>query len=261
MYDYLAEEVVGDLDEDLQRFLMETSILQVVTPDLAEVVSARESAEVARLTAAAERLTLLSRLSGGPRTHQRYHPLVREFLEARLRATDGAAAVADLHRRTAAAAAATDWRVAAYHYREAGDTDAVLKVVGDAIPTIMGKGQYALAETFIGPILRPATTRLRPDPQPCGHAARRLRSRDRRVAGRPRLSNDRSGPARPRAPELGDAVFQLRRWRPSIDPGREAHAGTDKNLSADRRSHGRHHSREDGIRYGCDQPAAPRHGT
>ena len=158
MYDYLAEEVVGDLDEDLQRFLMETSILQVVTPDLAEVVSAREPREVARLTAAAERLTLLSRLSGGPRTHQRYHPLVREFLEARLRATDGATAVADLHRRTAAAAAATDWRVAAYHYREAGDTDAVLKVVGEAIPTIMGKGQYALAETFIGPIpaeLRP----------------------------------------------------------------------------------------------------------
>ena len=158
MYDYLAEEVVGDLDDDLQRFLMETSILQVVTPDLAEVVSNREPAEVARLTAAAERLTLLSRLSGGPRTHQRYHPLVREFLEARLRTTDGAAAVADLHRRTAAAAAVTDWRIAAYHYREAGDTDAVLKVVGEAIPTIMGKGQYALAETFIGPIpaeLRP----------------------------------------------------------------------------------------------------------
>src|SRR5688572_5198543 len=152
MYDYLAEEDVGDLDEDLQRFLMETSILQVVTPDLAEVVSAREPAEVARLTAAAERLTLLSRLSGGPRTHQRYHPLVREFLEARFRATDGAVAVADLHRRTAAAAAATDWRVAAYHYREAGDAEAVLKVVGDAIPTIMGKGQYALAETFIGSI-------------------------------------------------------------------------------------------------------------
>jgi DNA-binding SARP family transcriptional activator/tetratricopeptide (TPR) repeat protein len=157
MYDYLAEEVVGDLDEDLQRFLMDTSILQVVTPELAEVVSGRDPAEVARLTTVAERLTLLSRLSGGPRTHQRYHPLVREFLEARFRATDGAAAVADLHRRTAAAAAATDWRIAAYHYREAGDTDAVLKVVGEAIPTIMGKGQYALAETFIGSI--PTETR------------------------------------------------------------------------------------------------------
>ena len=152
MYDYLAEEVVGELDDELQRFLMETSILQVVTPELAEVVTGRDVADVARLTAAAERLTLLSRLSGGPRTHQRYHPLVREFLEARFRSTDGAAAVADLHRRTGAAAATSDWRLAAYHYREAGDTEAVLQVVGDAIPTIMGNGQYALAETFIGSI-------------------------------------------------------------------------------------------------------------
>ncbi|HEV2043732.1 MAG TPA: hypothetical protein VGR05_03535, partial [Sphingomicrobium sp.] len=134
------------------RFLMETSILQVVTPELAEIVSGRAIADVARLTASAERLTLLSRLSGGPRTHQRYHPLVREFLEARFRSTDGAEAVANLHRRTAAAAAAWDWRIAAHHYREAGDTSAVLQVVGDAIPTIMGNGQYALAEAFIGSI-------------------------------------------------------------------------------------------------------------
>ncbi|HET7168873.1 MAG TPA: hypothetical protein VFI69_06685, partial [Candidatus Limnocylindrales bacterium] len=89
LYDYLAEEVVGDLPEELQRFLMETSILQVVTPELAEVVSGREAADVARLTASAERLTLLSRLSGAPRTHQRYHPLVRGFLEARFRTMDG----------------------------------------------------------------------------------------------------------------------------------------------------------------------------
>ena len=39
LYDYLAEEVVGDLPEDLQRFLMETSILQVVTPELAELAT------------------------------------------------------------------------------------------------------------------------------------------------------------------------------------------------------------------------------
>ena len=91
MYDYLAEEVVGDLSAELQRFLMDTSILQVVTPELAEIVSGRDPAAVARLTTAAERLTLLSRLSGGPRTHQRYHPLVREFLEARFRSIDGEA--------------------------------------------------------------------------------------------------------------------------------------------------------------------------
>lgn len=152
LYDYLAEEVVGDLPDELQRFLMDTSILQVVTPELAEVVSARRPDDVVRLTAAAERLTLLSRLSGGPRTHQRYHPLVREFLEARFRAFDGAPAVEALHRRAAAAAAPSDWRLGAHHYREAGDLEAMLTVVGGAIPTIMGNGQYALAQGFMAPI-------------------------------------------------------------------------------------------------------------
>jgi hypothetical protein len=152
MYDYLAEEVVGDLSEELQRFLMDTSILQVVTPELAEVVTGHAAADVSRLTAAAERLTLLSRLTGGPRTHQRYHPLVREFLEARFRSIDGEAAVAELHRRTALAVAGSDWRTAAHHYREAGDTADMLATISAAIPTIMGNAQYALAETFIGPI-------------------------------------------------------------------------------------------------------------
>ena len=152
LYDYLAEEVVADLEDELQRFLMETSILQVVTPELAEVVSGRDTGEVARLTATAERLTLLSRISGAPRTHQRYHPLVRGFLEARMRSLDGPDAVAALHRRAAIASADTDWKTAAHHYREAGDTEAMLGVVASAIPTIMGDGQYALAEGFIGPI-------------------------------------------------------------------------------------------------------------
>ena len=92
----------------------------------------------------------MSRLSGGPRTHQRYHPLVREFLEARFRSLDGDEAVAALHRRTAAAA--SEWPIAAHHFREAGDTVDMLAIVSQAIPTIMGNGQYALAEAFIGPV-------------------------------------------------------------------------------------------------------------
>jgi LuxR family transcriptional regulator, maltose regulon positive regulatory protein len=51
LYDYLAEEVVGDLPEDVQRFLMATSILQVVTAELAGVVSGLEEAETARMIA------------------------------------------------------------------------------------------------------------------------------------------------------------------------------------------------------------------
>ena len=143
LYDYLAEEVVGDLPDDLQRFLMCTSILQVVTPDLAAVATELEPVDVARLTAAAERLTLLSRPSRAARSQQRFHPLVREFLEARLRATSSDAAVAGLHLRVANAAAGHDWRVAAYHYREAGDHQSVATTIAAAIPEIMGSAAYA----------------------------------------------------------------------------------------------------------------------
>ena len=54
LYDYLAEVVVGDLPEDLQQFLMRTSILQGVTPTLAAVVTEMDPVEVARLTVGAE---------------------------------------------------------------------------------------------------------------------------------------------------------------------------------------------------------------
>jgi DNA-binding SARP family transcriptional activator len=159
LYDYLAEEVVGDLPDDLQQFLMRTSILQTLSAELAAVVVDIDATEVTRLTTAAERLTLLTRPTRSSQGLQRYHPLVREFLEARLRLTIGESEVAALHRRTAAAAASIDWRVAAHHYREAGDVELVGSVVASAIPEIMGSGQYVVAAEYMAPIppnLRPA---------------------------------------------------------------------------------------------------------
>src|SRR3954451_24045489 len=144
LYDYLAEEVVGDLPEDLQQFLMRTSILQVVTPDMACVVADLDQDGVAAMTSAAERLTLLSRPSRAAKGSQRYHPLVRGFLEARLRAVIGPVGVATLHRR-AGLAASLDWRVAAYHFREAGEFGSVATTIAGAIPEIMGAGQHAAA--------------------------------------------------------------------------------------------------------------------
>lgn len=148
LYDYLAEEVVGELPEDVQQFLMRTSILQSVTPKLASVVSGLDDQGVARLTATAERLTLLSRPPRAGQGPHRYHPLVREFLEARLLLNAGAEAVTQLHRQAAEAAVTMDWRIAAHHYREAGDADSVRSVLASALPEIMGNGQYTIAAEF-----------------------------------------------------------------------------------------------------------------
>ena len=158
LYDYLAEEVVGDLPDDLQLFLMRTSILQAVSADLAGVVADLDEVDVGRLTVAAERLTLLSRPPRSSRGPRRYHPLVREFLEARLRSSIGSAAVALLHHRVAEAATGLDWRIAAYHYREAGDPAAVAATISNAIPEIMGGGMHSMASDEIDRI--PSESRL-----------------------------------------------------------------------------------------------------
>ncbi len=46
-------------------------------------------------------------------------------------------------------AADHDWRVAAYHFREAGDHTAVADTIAAAIPEIMGSGQHATADDEI----------------------------------------------------------------------------------------------------------------
>ena len=149
LYDYLAEEVVGDLSEDLQEFLMRTSILQVVTPELAEVVTGLDPAIVSGLTAAAERVTLLGRRARGPRTELRYHPLVREFLEARLAREHGVEAVRDLHRTVAAHAEAFDWRIAAHHHWRAEDHSRAHDIIDRSAQSIIGRGEYLVAAPFV----------------------------------------------------------------------------------------------------------------
>jgi hypothetical protein len=120
---------------------MHTSILQVVTPELAEVVTDLEPDEVSRLTAAAERLTLLGRRARGPRTELRYHPLVREFLEARLARDFGAEAVRNLHRTVAAHAEGRDWRIAAHHHWAAGDRLQAYAIIDASAQSIIGRGE------------------------------------------------------------------------------------------------------------------------
>lgn len=158
LYEYLAEEVVSELPNDLRNFLMHTSVLEVVTVGLACAATELDEITATRLMVAAERLTLLGRAAGGSAPGRRYHPLVREFLTSRLCATEGLGYTSQLHRRVALAVVGTDWRLAAHHFREAGDIDSMIAVVGDAIPSILGDGQYAAAETLIGgvaPSIRP----------------------------------------------------------------------------------------------------------
>jgi LuxR family maltose regulon positive regulatory protein len=150
LYDYFAEEVVGDLDDRLQDFLMRTSILDSVDPELAQVVTRSSSDEIKSHIDRAESLGLLSRRSDGNRRVERYHPLLREFLEHRLLRSIGSSRLRDLHRVIADRARAIgDWRQACHHLAAAGELDQLQSALGDAVQEIMGDGQYALAHSFL----------------------------------------------------------------------------------------------------------------
>ena len=148
LYDYLAEEVVGDLRPSHQDFLMRTSILPVVSVDSAAAICDENAGTIQGLVDLSERLGLISRHSSASGGY-RYHPLVRDFLESRLRSTIGDAAVTLLHETAGAWAESRDWRVACHHYEAAGDISAVHRVLDDAIDSIAGQGDYAAAADYL----------------------------------------------------------------------------------------------------------------
>ncbi len=148
MYDYLAEEVVGDLDGDTQHFLMRTSILQMVTAELADLLTGLGRSRVEQLMESCEHLGLLTPGEAG-RDEHRYHPLVQSFLQARLVRDIGDQDVSELHRTVARHGEARDWRLAAYHFAAAGDASDLHRVLKSAIPAIMGSGQFELAESYV----------------------------------------------------------------------------------------------------------------
>ena len=158
LYDYLAEEVVGDLPVDLQTFLMRTSVLQVAGSEAAEVATGFDARQVAGHIAEAERLGLLSRRHGSHRTGHGYHPLVREFLEARLRRDVGDPDVAVLHRSVARWAEGRDWAAACYHYAAAGDVADLHRMLDASIENIVGTGEIALAADYLERFPPEATT-------------------------------------------------------------------------------------------------------
>jgi DNA-binding SARP family transcriptional activator len=146
LYEYLAEEVIGDLPDDLQQFLMRTSLLDTVDLTLGPV-AAGTSEEVTRaFIEQSERHGLFSRRATQVRHVVRAHPLVRDFLRLRLRGWLGRARERELHKLIAAAAEGSDWETAARHYVAAGKNGDALRVLSAALEKILATGAYAVAD-------------------------------------------------------------------------------------------------------------------
>lgn len=116
MADYLAEEVLADEPAHFRRFMQETSILEILEPNVCDVVTARvDSAEI--LTGLRDRLGFLVIEHDG---RLRYHDLLRDHVRAEAAVQLDDEHVAELHRR---AATLTHGNARIEHLLAAGDYD------------------------------------------------------------------------------------------------------------------------------------------
>lgn len=96
--DYLAEDVLAQLPPDLQQFLLQTSILAQLTPELCDAVTSRSDS--AALLQQLEHRNLFLIPQDDQRCWYRYHSLFADFLRSQLRQTRPQE-IGMLHRRAA----------------------------------------------------------------------------------------------------------------------------------------------------------------
>ncbi|TQF74918.1 LuxR family transcriptional regulator [Rhodococcus spelaei] len=125
--DYLVNEVLDSLADEQRNFVVETSIPDTFTAELAEQLTGKVNAH--RQIEALERASFLIERVPGSAGWYRYHPLLREYLRAEV-GRQGRCAVADLE-LTAAAwfADAHDSVSALEHTLHAGDGPALIALL------------------------------------------------------------------------------------------------------------------------------------
>ena len=156
-FDYLAEEVLAGLPSDLQRFLLDTSVLERFTPALAAAVSERaDAAELIRSLVAAHLFIVQAQGDWF-----RYHHLFQAFLRRRLSEREPDR-LPVLHARAAHAwEAAGDYQEAVRHQLEAGDPDAAVRALEQVAEAMVPTPER---QTLAGWLQRipPETWRARP---------------------------------------------------------------------------------------------------
>ena len=118
LFAFLAEEVLDQQDERTKDFLLATSILQQIAPDLAERLTGVEDGS--RFLADLERRGLFTYRLDTEEDRYRFHGLFREFLERRLGLDRSAGEVVGLHIHAASYFETNkEWPAAIHHYLKA----------------------------------------------------------------------------------------------------------------------------------------------
>ncbi|MUV37686.1 hypothetical protein JNUCC1_01492 [Lentibacillus sp. JNUCC-1] len=137
LFDYLAAEVLAKQPPDIQRFLLQSSVLDVLTPDACDAVLLRQDSQTV-LRDLLERNVFIAQ---GNQDTYRYHALFKAFLENRLEKND-LEAHDQLHERAAVyyqRQGATD--LVMFHQQKRGSDEAVAKLLHEHGMDMLASGR------------------------------------------------------------------------------------------------------------------------
>ena len=146
LFDFLAEEVLDQQPEETRNFLLTTSILQQITPEVAERLAGVHDGR-RELTELEHRGLFTNRLDD---ERYRYHNLFRDFLERRLVAERSEAEVVGLHIHAASYFETTEqWPEAIHHYLRAGLQRQAARLIAKYGEDVVSSGRLGLVDEWL----------------------------------------------------------------------------------------------------------------
>jgi LuxR family transcriptional regulator, maltose regulon positive regulatory protein len=145
LWRFLADEVLDAQPADLRAFLLDTAVLDELTPTTCAAVTGRPDAG-AVLSELERRNLFLARFVSADGLAWRYHDLFAAFLRDHLRAERGEAQIAELHRR---AAAALPPALAVPHLLAAGEHERVAEIALEVALADMDPGIISMVMPWV----------------------------------------------------------------------------------------------------------------
>lgn len=150
--EYLAEDVLGSQPDEVHQFLLQSSILDRLTPALCDAVCVRTDSEV--LLDQVERANLFLTPTDESRSAWCYHSLFLGFLRETLRRTHPEW-IPDLHRRAAEWYLREDRPISAIHHAfDSGDQSYALDLLSDHAETFLAGGRMRLLTRWLDAVPR-----------------------------------------------------------------------------------------------------------
>ena len=146
LFAFLAEEVLEQQPEETRNFLLSTSILHQITPEVAERLAGVHDG-TRRLMQLEHTGLFTYRLD---ESRFRYHGLFREFLERRLADERSDAEVMGLHIHAASYfETSSQWPEAIYHYLKAGLQRQAARLIARYGEDVVGEGRLGLVDEWL----------------------------------------------------------------------------------------------------------------